>query len=188
MIITVLRGLIADSKFQQYFQFFSGVILILIFLVPVLAFFRGDESFYHVLEQNLVQMDLADIKKEMRVAEDGFERVLCRRYEEELKEQVELLAQQKGLALEDTQVLLEKKGNVWEVAEVSGKIAGKNGQESEENMKKAGNGIDKVAVEAVTIEESAEGKEEDQSHRGRALKKQICSSFALGKEQVHIWK
>ena len=49
--------------------------------------------------------------------------------------------------------------------------------------------MEKAAVEAVTIGEEPMGeKKEDTSPRGRALRKQICSSFTLGKEQVHLWK
>lgn len=180
IIIGVLRGLITGPKYQQYFQFFSGVILILLFLTPVLSFFHGERDWYHVLEEKLLQMDLTDIKGEMKVAEDGFEQVLCKRYKAVVKEQVELLAKEKGLEMEDTSVTLKKGGDTWEVAEVSGKIAG--GQEEERGKR--------AAVETVTVgEEPLEsGQEEDTSNRGKALKKQICSSFTLGKEQVHLWK
>lgn len=125
-------------------------------------------------------MDLDDIKGEMKVAEEGFEEILCKQYEEVVKEQVELLAQEKGMKLKDTYVALKKQEDTWTVAEVSGRIAGE--EETEE-------ALSKVAVEAVTIEEdSIRGEQEDTSKKGKELKKQICSSFTLGKEQVHLWK
>lgn len=206
IIIAVLRGLINGPKYRQYFQFFSGVILILLFLGPIFSFFRSDRDWYHVLEEKFLQMDLADIRGEMKVAEEGFEQMLRRRYEETVREQVELLAQERGVSLEDTQVTLKKEGNDWAVAEVSGRITGEMGEEgiddgskNEEKMdeKSAYGGgenegktdVKKVAVEAVTIgEEPMEDRQEDTSRRGRELKRQICSSFTLGKEQVHLWR
>ena len=179
IIIAVLRGLITGPKYQQYFQFFSGVVLILLFLTPVLSFFHGDRDWYHILEEKLMQMDLAEIRGEMKVAEEGFDQVLRRRYEEAVREQVEFMAQEKGIRLEDTEVVLEKREDTWEVAELSGRIAeGEKGDASQ-----------RTAVEVVTIGEEPMGKrKEDTSQKGQALRKQICSSFTLGKEQVHLWR
>lgn len=193
IIITVLRGLITDAKYQQYFQFFSGVILILLFLTPVLSFLDSDGDWYQILEQKLMQMDLDEIRGEMKVAQEGFEQVLCSRYEEAVEEQVELLARQKGLTLEETKVVLEKGKDSWEVIEVSGRIEEKGeAGDSRGSGGKAGgeNRVESVAVEAVSIGEGTaqEEREEDTSHEGKTLKKEICSSFALGKERVHIWK
>lgn len=191
IIIAVLRGLITGPKYQQYFQFFSGVVLILLFLTPVLSFFQSDRDWYHILEEKLMQMDLAEIRGEMKVAEEGFDQVLRRRYEEAVREQVGFMAREQGIQLEDTEVILEKREDAWEVTEVSGKIAGKEGDFSEKNTRedREKNSMEKAAVEAVTIGEEPMGeKKEDTSPRGRALRKQICSSFTLGKEQVHLWK
>lgn len=179
MIIAVLRGLITGPKYRQYFQFFSGVVLILLFLTPVLSFFHSDRDWYHILEEKLMQMDLEEIRGEMKVAEEGFDQVLRRKYEEAVREQVEFMAQEKGIRLEDTDVVLEKREDAWEVTELSGRIA--EGEKEETNQR--------TAVEAVTIgEEPMQKKKEDTSQRGRALRKQICSSFTLGKEQVHLWR
>jgi len=184
IIIAVLRGLISGPKYRQYFQFFSGVILILLFLGPVFSFFRSDQDWYHVLEEKLLQMDLADIKGEMKVAEDKFEQMLCRRYEEAVREQVELLAQEKGMSLEDAQVTLRREGDAWEVDQVMGRVV-----RDEENAGDKEEAEENEAVETVTIgEEPMEDRQEDTSRRGKELKRQICSSFALGKEQVHLWR
>jgi Stage III sporulation protein AF (Spore_III_AF). len=218
IIITVLRGLITGPKYRQYFQFFSGVILILLFLGPVLSLFRSDRDWYRVLEEKLLQMDLAEIQGEMRVAEEGFEQMLCKRYEQAVREQVELLAEERGVSLEDAQVTLRRAGDAWEVAQVSGRVvvvSGKTDVEEEDVRRKGGKAgaqgkgsdeipagesssgsggggssdVEKVAVEAVTIgEEPMEDRQEDTSRKGRELKKQICHSFTLGKEQVYLWK
>lgn len=206
IIIGVLRGLITGPKYRQYFQFFSGVVLILLFLGPVFSLFRSDGDWYRMLEEKLLQMDLAEIRDEMRVAEEGFEEMLCKRYEQAVKEQVELLAQEKGVSLMDARVTLRRAGDSWEVAQVSGKIAedgggtrgeaikGKSageasGESSGGGGQEGGSDVEKVAVEAVTIgEEPMEDRQEDTSRRGKELKKQICHSFTLGKEQVYLWK
>ena len=38
LIVTVLRGIVKNPRYGQYFQFFSGVILILILISPVFIF------------------------------------------------------------------------------------------------------------------------------------------------------
>ncbi len=202
IIIAVLRGLIAGPKYRQYFQFFSGVVLILLFLGPVFSLFRSDRDWYRIVEEKFLQMDLAEIRDEMEVAEEGFEQMLCKRYERAVREQVTLLARERGMVLADARVTLRKAGDAWEVDRVSAKVAGDlhkaagedgtRGKAGEIAGSSGGSGssdVEKVAVEAVTIgEEPMEDRQEDTSRKGRELKKQICDSFTLGKEQVYLWK
>ena len=57
LIVTVLRGIVKNPRYGQYFQFFSGVILILILISPVLSLFRSEDGWYRYLEENMLQLD-----------------------------------------------------------------------------------------------------------------------------------
>ena len=42
ILVTVLRGLIMKPQYEQYFRFFSGIVLILLVVSPVLRVLHQD--------------------------------------------------------------------------------------------------------------------------------------------------
>ena len=48
ILVTVLRGLIMKPQYEQYFRFFSGIVLILLVVSPVLRVLHQDLSLIHI--------------------------------------------------------------------------------------------------------------------------------------------
>ena len=46
VIITVLRGIITNDIYKQYFKFVSGLVMILLMMLPVLNFIYDDGERY----------------------------------------------------------------------------------------------------------------------------------------------
>ena len=44
ILVTVLRGLIMKPQYEQYFRFFSGIVLILLVVSPVLRVLHQDTA------------------------------------------------------------------------------------------------------------------------------------------------
>ena len=44
ILVTVLRGLIMKPQYEQYFRFFSGIVLILLVVSPVLRVIHQDTA------------------------------------------------------------------------------------------------------------------------------------------------
>ena len=53
LIVTVLRSLIMKPQYEQYFRFFSGLVLILLVISPVLHVLHQDASWYDSVERYL---------------------------------------------------------------------------------------------------------------------------------------
>ena len=58
ILVTVLRGLIMKPQYEQYFRFFSGIVLILLVVSPVLRVIHQDTAWHDTVEQYLFQMDV----------------------------------------------------------------------------------------------------------------------------------
>mgnify|MGYP000503686006 CR=1 FL=1 len=56
ILVTVLRGLIMKPQYEQYFRFFSGIVLILLVVSPVLRVLHQDTAWHDTVEQYLFQM------------------------------------------------------------------------------------------------------------------------------------
>ena len=178
VIVTVLRGFISNPRYSQYFQFFSGVIMILLMLSPVLSVFDFENEWYSLLEENVLQMDLDHIKEEMSIADGRFEEMVKEEYKETVEKQVMIMAEENGVQAEDVSVEIFQGEEEWQIAEIA-VTAGE--------ISKEGSGQGELSVEAVQIEEKRKDIK-NISKDEKALKRQICSYFAIGEDKVHIWK
>lgn len=178
VIVTVLRGLISNPKYSQYFQFFSGIIMILMMLSPLLSVLHYENEWYALFEEKVLQMDFKEIKEEMNIAGDKFEEMLKQEYEETVAKQVRIMAEEKGVGTEDTTVKIAKEDEEWRIEEIN--VVTKTADE-------AGQG-EESSVETVRIERKGGMEREDTSVDARALRRQICSYFVIGEDKVHIWK
>ena len=178
VIVTVLRGLISNPRYSQYFQFFSGVIMILLMLSPVLSVFDFENEWYSLLEEKVLQRDLDHIKEEMSIADGRFEEMVKEEYKETVEKQVMIMAEENGVQAEDVSVEIFQGEEEWQIAEIA-VTAGE--------ISKEGSGQGELSVEAVQIEEKRKNIK-NISKDEKALKRQICSYFAIGEDKVHIWK
>jgi hypothetical protein len=174
VIVSVLRGLITNPKYSQYFQFFSGMVMILLLLTPILSVFQYENQWYELLEEKLLQMDLTQIEGEMEIAQDQFADMVAEEYQETAVEQIKKMAEQKGVQVEDAAVTLHRDEDAWEIAEITVTSAAADGGE--------------LTLETAVMDEKKQLKEEDTSKTAKALREQICSSFVIGEDKVHIWK
>lgn len=176
VIVSVLRGLITNPKYSQYFQFFSGIIMILLMLSPILSVLDYENQWYEILEEKILQMDLAEIKEEMQVANDRFADMVEEEYQETAAEQIKKLAEQKGVSVKDAKVILKREEEEWEIEEITVTTG---------NLPESGQ---ELSVETIQIGEDKQIEEEDTSKAAKSLRKQICSYFVIGEDKVHIWK
>lgn len=182
VIVTVLRGLISNPKYSQYFQFFSGVIMILLMMSPILTVFQYENEWYSILEEKVLKMDLDHIKEEMNIADGRFEEMVREEYKETVKKQVMMMAEENGLNAEEVLVDIKHGDEEWQIQEISVKSGTILGDQKEQ---------EKLSVEAVQIEGDKQKNinylKEDYKYSKR-LKKQICNYFAIGEDKVHIWE
>ncbi len=176
VIVSVLRSLVGNPKFQQYFQFFSGMILIFLLLSPALSLLDEKGEWFSLLEKNILGVDLEEIEEQMEVAQGKFTGVLEKEYAEALEKQVEAAAEQRGVELEGTEVKIEKGKEGYQIVEISGRIAARQEEDGEPAAQPAVAGQKKLYAA------------EDGSREAKALKKELCRQFLVEKEQVHIWK
>lgn len=176
IIVSALKGLVVNPRYRQYFQFLSGLIMILLMLTPVLHLLDCENTWYTVLEEQLLQSDLSEVEEQMQIADGKFAAVLEKEYQGTVKEQITAMAEKKGLKPETVEVSLHQDGDVWEITEISVQTKRKSRAESG------------LSVEVVRQEKNQQLRQEDPSKKAAALRRQICDNFVLGEDNVHIWK
>lgn len=178
IIVSALKGLLTNEKYEEYFRFFSGWIMLLMLLFPVLSIFHSSSGWYQKLEEKFFDMDISEIQGTLKVADGGFEKVLLKEYSEALKKEVLVMAKEEKVVLQDAKVVLKKNKDEIYIAEISG------GTGKKDPVK------DAVVIETIQIGKKTKDqkKKEDDSKKVKKLRKKICSRFSLAKEQVHLWE
>lgn len=177
VIVSMLKGLISNPKYSQYFQFFSGIIMILIMLSPILSLLNQENGWYDILEENILQMDLENVKAEMEIADGRFEEMVEKEYEETAAKQVVLMAEKEGILIESAEVEVTQEDGELTIGKIT-VVAGE--REALET--------DAYSIETIRIGEEKKVQEEDHSKTARVLRRKLCDCFAVGEEQVQIWK
>lgn len=179
VIVSVLRGLIGNPKYSQYFQFFSGIIMILIMLSPILSILNYENDWYDILEENVLQMDLEDVKAEMQIADAQFADVVEKEYEETAAKQVIALAEQEGVRLKVAEVEAVNEEGSLMIEQITVVTSSVSPTEAENET---------ISIETIQIGNDKETREADTSKRAKSLRRQICNCFVVGEDKVQIWK
>lgn len=178
VIVSVLRGLISNPKYEQYFRFFSGIILVLIMISPLFQVLHCQDQWYTILEKNILQMNLEEVYGQMEIAQDSFSDMVGEKYKTTVEQQVKTMAQAQGVTLKEVDVEMEQKGNEVEIKKISACIGKEEKQEESQ-----------IAIETVQIGNTHDRKKKaDSSKKAKRIQKQISSFYVIGKDKVYIWK
>lgn len=102
IVITIIENLISSKEFLRYFKLFSGILMIIVILRPVVAFF-GDDSFDDVD----IEADYAvpeRVRQSILAAEYGRNQEIAGVYAESVEEYIRLLAGDYNFTVENMKV------------------------------------------------------------------------------------
>ena len=108
ILVTVLRGLIMKPQYEQYFRFFSGIVLILLVVSPVLRVLHQDTAWHDTVELYVFQVHLAG-------TEGRFLEVIMQLYSEQLEVQIKKQAGQHALPADEVTVKADAKGVIHKI-------------------------------------------------------------------------
>ena len=198
LLVTVMKGLINSDSFRMYFKFFSGLVLILLMITPLVNFLSGDNGWYSLLEQEIFNFNLERINDELEVADGKFEEIIREECKKDIEEQVIKLADNRGISIKDIDIGLGNQDGSIQVNSVDISInkAKKNTAstkdinniESVEDIKDIEIAGDDGSVEVVDAM-SGEGNRRKASGKNiRKLRDDISSYFIIKEAAVNIWE
>ena len=120
IITSVLKGLIIKDEYKQYFQFFCGLIMILIVITPFIDFLSSDNDYYDILQKNIYSLEIKDSIGSIKTADGKMRDVLVRQCESKIEGQIKKMAQKDGVDCKSVDV--ETKMSDEELLEVRNQI------------------------------------------------------------------
>ena len=188
VIITVLRGIITNDIYKQYFKFVSGLVMILLMMSPVLNFIYDDGEWYRKVEEVIIQSDIDDINDELKTAEGGFEDMLMKNCKSVIAEKVEKLAEKEDIVIGSVDVGIKNKNDEIDIYNIDVEIITDNKKDVSQKRDNGEKEIDRVTVDVINIgNERKIRKKEKLSDNELLLQSDICDYFILEKDRVTLW-
>lgn len=200
LAVTLMKSLVNNESFKIYFKFFSGLVLILLMLSPLINFLSGDGSWYSRLEEEIFNFNMEGINDELKVADGMFEEIIKEECKENIKGQIENLAQKRNVNIADIDIMLDEKSSSIQVVSVDIRTIGEDREKEMEDKLTDGNIDINVDVEAVNVMSGEEGKSEEGNNNNtgvmreaegkniKMLKNDISSYFLIKEAAINIWE
>lgn len=166
IITSVLKCLIIKEEYKQYFQFFCGLIMILIVMTPVIKFFGADRDFYNILNEHIYSSELKESVSELKNAEGNLKNKVIVRCQKKIEKQIMEMAKKNDVDCSGVKVRTKTLEDELEIVNVV------------VNTKKG----------VVAAYSDNAKKSESLTKNERRLKKDICDNYLLSGEEVQIWK
>ncbi len=202
LLVTVMKGLVNSESFRIYFKFFSGLVLILLMITPLVNFLSGDNGWYSLLEQEIFNFNLEGINDELEVADGKFEEIIREQCKKDIEEQVIKLADNRGIGIKNVDISLGEQDGSIQVNSVDINIDKQNKTDYKDingpDINTTNNNIQDIEdIEIADITGSMEAVDamSDEGNRRRAsgknvrkLKEDISTYFIIKEAAVNIWE
>ncbi len=193
LLVTVMKGLINSESFRMYFKFFSGLVLILLMITPLVNFLSGDNGWYSLLEQEIFNFNLEGINDELEVADRKFEEIIREQCKKDIKEQVIKLADNRGINIKNIDISLGEQDNSIQISSIDININKEN--KTNYNDINTIQNIEDIEIaditgnmEAVDAMSDEAGKKKASGKNVRKLKEDISTYFIIKEAAVNIWE
>ncbi len=202
LLVTVMKGLVNSESFRIYFKFFSGLVLILLMITPLVNFLSGDNGWYSLLEQEIFNFNLEGINDELEVADGKFEEIIREQCKKDIEEQVIKLADNRGIGIKNVDISLGEQDGSIQVNSVDINIDKQNKTDYKDingpDINTTNNNIQDIEdIEIADITGSMEAVDamSDEGNRRKAsgknvrkLKEDISTYFIIKEAAVNIWE
>lgn len=83
LLFSLITNLFSNSKYDRYFRFVEGLIVIMIVMAPLFSWFTSDRFLDKCLEKNIFEMENRSYEDEIRVIEEQRDQMLKKSWMEE---------------------------------------------------------------------------------------------------------
>lgn len=83
LLFSLITNLFSNSKYDRYFRFVEGLIVIMIVMAPLFSWFTSDRFLDECLDKNIFEMENRSYEDEIRVIEEQRDQMLKKSWMEE---------------------------------------------------------------------------------------------------------
>ncbi len=190
ILITVVMNLLGKSSYKKYIGIFTGMILIIIVISPILKLLNLDKNLDYYLDIQRFSVDTKELNTELSVAAEEQKDTLIQEYRNTLKNQMDKLLTNMDLSLIDFDVKIEEdqeKENYGAIEEIYLNV--KKGVEEETDIETK---VEKITIEKITIDDTEpskaklENKKQGDSVLESLVKQEVGEIYELEQNQIIV--
>lgn len=189
IILSILMSLVSNSSFKPYIQMFSGLVMIIIVLTPVMKLFGTDSKLDLAIQKNNLLTITQEESDGLMAAELKQGDAMMAEYESTIEKQVAEIAKKHQYAVNEVEVSIEKNPDSNQFGEIKGialNVSKVDSKECLQDVKKS------TKIKPVTIPEIEVGIKKNmeekvtQSLQTKDILEEISSQYQLNQEQIQI--
>lgn len=190
ILITVVMNLLGKSSYKKYIGIFTGMILIIIVISPILKLLNLDKNLDYYLDIQRFSVDAKELNTELSVAAEQQKDTVIQEYRNTLKNQINKLLTNMDLSLIDFDVTIEEdqeKENYGAIDEIY--LSVKKGVEEETDIETK---VEKITIEKITIDDTEpskakpENKKQGDSVLESLVKQEVGELYELEQNQIIV--
>lgn len=104
ILITVVMNLLGKSSYKKYIGIFTGMILVILILSPIIKLFNVEDSFSHYFDVNNFIVEAEDISNRLVEVEEGRNKFVIEEYKEKIKDQIRQIAEGENMFLMNSDI------------------------------------------------------------------------------------
>lgn len=161
IMMTVIMNLIGNSSFKKYIQIFSGIILIIIVVLPIINIFKASDKLSYYFNLNELQVNTNEMKNQILETDEGQSKTIISDYKKGLKTEINTKLTVHNLTATSIELVIEEdtKSSKYGTLEALKIVAHYLG--SEDLKKETKSTIDNVVIDKISINKEKEFNAED---------------------------
>lgn len=191
ILLTAVTHLMPNNKYVRYVKIFSGMLMVIVVIRPVMGIFSFEQSFDETFENIMNSSENVWGQEGAWQGEMSLQEIQDEGFYKEYERQVEIFVknQAKALGLQVVSCNLKlgekEHGIVPERMEIHVAEIKENQRDNRGEEKDSSLGIEKIAIEKITIEDIVEEKQQSKGSVQK-LRTAISDYYGLEKEQVIV--
>lgn len=151
ILITVVMNLLGKSSYKKYIGIFTGMILVMLVVSPLIKFFNIENIMDYYFESNNLNVEANDVSNQMIEKEKEQNDAILKEYKQKLADQINNILSNKKIYPLSIQVEIEedKKSSDFGLIKYIQIVASHSKEESEDVNEKE---IEKINIEKIDLE------------------------------------
>lgn len=193
ILVSIIMNLFSKSSFKQYIGIFTGMVLIMIVIRPVMSLLNVEGKMNYYFDQNQFRINASDFTNELYHAETAQKKRIVEEYKSRIKEQIITALKEHELVIRSVDIQLDTDTESESCGEIESiKITAEVGKAEEKKEKNAIEEIDQVAIDKVRInQQSIDKKEESETVQCDSvlelkIKKELVALYGIDINKIDL--
>lgn len=193
ILVSIIMNLFSKSSFKQYISIFTGMVLIMIVIRPVMSLLNVEEKMNFYFDQNQFRINASDFTNELYHAETAQKERIIDEYKSHIREQIIQELKKHELVILSLEIQLSTDTESETCGEIEGiKITAETGTSNEKKAESVIEEIDQIAIDKVQINQQPIEKEEEEktiqydSVLELTIKKELVALYGININSIEL--